>query len=73
MSSVGWVVGFEFAVLHHALEDAGVEELGFLDEALDHLLRGGLCFFLDEADHRDVALDLNVLAQVETLWRRAES
>lgn len=66
-------MGFELAVLHHALDDAGVEELGFLDHALYHLLRGGLHFLLDETYHRHIALDLNVLAQIEAVWWRTES
>jgi hypothetical protein len=63
-SSVGWVVGFEFTIFHHALEDARIKKFGFLDQTLHHLLGCGLCFFLDEGDHGDVALYLNVFAQV---------
>lgn len=73
LAPVGGVMCLEFAVFHHALQDAGVEEFCLLDQALDHFLRGGLRFLLDEGDHGDVAFDLNILAQVEALWWRAES
>lgn len=69
-SPVGWVVCGEFTIFHHALEDTGVEKLGFLDEALHHLFGSSLGFLFDEADHGHVALDLNVLAQIQALgWR----
>jgi len=66
-------VGSEFAVFHHALQDAGVEQFRLLDQALDHFLRGGLRFLLDKGDHGDVTFDLNVFAQVEPFRWRAES
>lgn len=71
----GAVVGvdrLELAVLHHGLEHAGVEQLGLFDDALDHLPVGGLELRLDEADHGDVGLDLDVLAQVQAVGGGAE-
>lgn len=67
LGEVVGVVGLEPPVLHHGLEHAGIQQLGLFDDALDHLLASGLGLGLDEADHGDVALDLDVLAEVQAV------
>lgn len=67
---MGPVVGVdcpELAVLHHCFQNTSVEKLGLLNDALDHLLVGGLELGLDKADHGDVGLDLDVFAQVQAV------
>lgn len=58
---------FELAVLHHGLENAGIKELGLFDDALDHLAVGRLELGSHKGDHGDVALELDVFAQVEAV------
>lgn len=67
---MGAVVGVdrpELAVLHHGFQNTSIEQLGLLNDALDHLLVGGLELGLDEADHGDIGLDLDVFAQVQAV------
>lgn len=67
---MGAIIGvdrLELAVLHHCLQNTGIEQLGLLNDALDHLLVGSLELGLDEADHGDVGLDLDVFAEVQAV------
>lgn len=73
MGAIGWVDGLETPVFHEALECAGVEELSFLDKPLHHGFGRGFHFFFHEGHHGYVAFDLDVFADVETLWRCAGS
>lgn len=68
--AVRWVDRLESSILHHGLERARVEQFGLLDQAVDHDLGCGLHLLLDKANHGDIALDLDVLANVQALWRR---
>lgn len=70
---VCWIEGFEFAVLHHALQDTSIQKFSLLDQTLHQHFGRCLCFFLDEANHGQVAFDLDVLAQVQALWWRTQS
>lgn len=69
---VGRVDGLELPVLNHSLEDSCVQQLGLLDDALDHLLARLLQLSLHKANHGHVAFDLNVLSQVEAVARNSE-
>lgn len=67
---MGPVIGVdcpELAVLHHCLQNTSIEQLGLLNDALDHLFVGGLELCLDKADHGDVGLDLDVFAKVQAV------
>ena len=59
----------ELAIFHQRLQLAGIEQFGLFDQALDHDLGGSLHLLPDEADHGDIALDLDVLADVQAFWR----
>ena len=73
VGAVGRVDRLEPTVFHHGKQDAGVEQLGFADEAVDERLGGGLGLLLHKGDHGDVALDLDVFAQVEALGGRVDA
>lgn len=60
------VHSLELAILKHGLQRARVEELCLFDDAINHVLTGLLELRLDEAHHGNVALDLGLLAQIET-------
>lgn len=66
------VDGLELAILKHSFEYARVEQLCFLNDALDHLFGGGLELSLDEADDSNVAPDLDIFAEVEAIRGYAE-
>lgn len=60
----------EFAILHHSHKNTSIQQLGLLDNALHHFLVCGFSLRLDEANHGDVALDLNILAKIKPIrWR----
>lgn len=70
---VGGVDCLELAVLDHGLQHAGVEELGLLDDARDHLLAGGLELGAHEAGHGDVAADLDIFTKIQAVDGDAEA
>jgi len=55
------------------VQHAGVEQLGLLDHAVDHDFGRAAHLRLDKRHHGDVALNLNVFAQVEALGGGADS
>lgn len=61
------VDGPQLAVVDHGVQYAGVQQLGLLDDARDHLLGGGLELGLDEAHDGEVAFDFDVVAEIETI------
>lgn len=69
---VGGVESLELTVLNHRVEDAGVEKLGLLDNPVDHLLARLLQLGLDKADHGHVALDFDVLPEIQAVGRCTE-
>jgi hypothetical protein len=62
----------QLAILNHSLQDTGVQQLSFADDAIHHLLAGRLLLRLDEAHHADVTSDLDVFAEVEAIFGHAE-
>jgi hypothetical protein len=64
------VDGFQFPVLHHGEQDSRVQELGLLDQAVHKNFRRSHHFLLDKRHHGDVALDLDVLTQIQPVRRR---
>lgn len=72
LGQIVWIDGLEPAVQHHGLQDAGIEQFCLFHDALHHLPVGGLGLRLDEAGHGDVALELNVFAQIQSVGRGAQ-
>lgn len=66
LRSVGGIGGLELPLVEHGTQDSGVDQLGLLDESIDHGLGGCLHFLLDKAHHGGITLDLNVLPEVES-------
>lgn len=71
-ASVGWVDRPELSILDHCLKHSGIQQLRLLDDALDHLAAGLLQLRLNKAEHCDVALDFDVLPQIQAVRRHAE-
>ena len=72
VASVGGVDRLELAILDHSLKNTGIQQLGLLDDAPHHLAAGFLRLRLDKTHNCDVALDLNVLSQVQPIRGRAK-
>jgi hypothetical protein len=65
--SVSRIDGLQSAVLHHGRQHAGVEKFGLFDEAINHGLCSRLHLALDERDERDVASDLDIFSEVQSI------
>jgi len=55
------------------LENAGIQEFGLFDNALNHLPVGSLELGPDKGDHGNVALEFDVFAEVEAVGGGAQA
>jgi hypothetical protein len=72
MTAVGWVDRPELPVFNHCLERTRVQQLRLFDDALHHFTAGLLQLRLYEADDGEVALDLDILPQIQSVCWHTE-
>lgn len=72
VGAVGGIDGRELAILEHGLEDSSIHKLGLLDQTRQHVLARLPHLSFNKRHHGDVALEFDVLTEVQAIFGGAE-